>query len=68
MNERRRIFASPNSYLAETSRLVLLKIDPKVISLFRKRNDNKMTMDVVDSPKNSGMYTLAFSLSQKHIS
>ena len=55
--EGRRIFASPNRYLAETTRFMLLKIDAKVMSSYRKRNDKKMTMDIhifVDFPKNTG--------------
>ena len=55
--EGRRIFASPNRYLAETTRFVLLKIDPKVMSSYRKWNDKKMTMDIhifVDFQKNTG--------------
>ena len=53
----RRIFPSPNRYLAETTRFVLLKIDPKVMSPYRKRNDKKMTMHIhmyVDFPENTG--------------
>ena len=55
--EGRRIFASPNRYLAETTRFMLLKIDAKVMSSYRKRNDKKMTMDIhifVDFQKNTG--------------